>query len=228
MNTLKQILSEAQTVMSTTALYYTYELSNITIKAEAVALLPVTIEVDGEDANIEDVADVSIPDDFHFIVELKEQEHIFALAKSIKKEHPLFEIDQMEHENTDIYDETYQDDYLYITMPEVTTDRYDTYMDFVSTQYDETKTKLQLLKTKYNAEMIKELDKPTPNDLQTIEDKLTSIEDKAVETMDKSRQMKEDEINTAYENYLASQATSEAEAAQGSGNQKAATQMSFS
>ena len=62
MNSIVRLLGEAQGKMNGYVALLALRYSNLCVKAEAASLLSVTITLDGQNMNIEDVADVALPD----------------------------------------------------------------------------------------------------------------------------------------------------------------------
>ena len=64
--TVYKLLQEAQQKMNGYAVYMNYQFMHFGVKAEPAALLTVEVEVGGERMNLEEVADVALPQDDQF------------------------------------------------------------------------------------------------------------------------------------------------------------------
>ena len=65
-----------------------YRYHNLCVKADPTALLPVTIKINGEDQDIEQVADVATPDDFHFQILPKMTNSLDEINDGVLSAHP--------------------------------------------------------------------------------------------------------------------------------------------
>ena len=92
--TVYKLLQEAQQKMNGYAVYMNYQFMHFGVKAEPAALLTVEIEVGGERMNLEDVADVALPQDDQFALIPKEQDYLFAICKAVAQAHPDYKIKQ--------------------------------------------------------------------------------------------------------------------------------------
>ena len=92
--TVYKLLQEAQQKMNGYAVYMNYQFMHFGVKAEPAALLSVEVEVGGERMNLEDVADVAIPQDDQFALIPKEQDFLFDICKAVAQAHPDYKIGQ--------------------------------------------------------------------------------------------------------------------------------------
>lgn len=119
-----------------------YRYHNLCVKADPTALLPVTIKINGEDQDIEQVADVATPDDFHFQILPKMTNSLDEINDGVLSAHPEFKpsIEQMDSENPDTQ-------YLVYEMPKVDKDRRDFLMEATKGLHDECKDSLRSVQT---------------------------------------------------------------------------------
>ena len=72
---------------------FNYRMSNLCVKAEPTALMPVTVFVAGTEYNLEDVANILRPDDFSFDVYPKNQNNLQDIITGILDAHPEFKME---------------------------------------------------------------------------------------------------------------------------------------
>ena len=65
---------------------------NLCVKAEAASLIPVNVNIFGEDKDIEEVAEVAIQDDYHLAVFPKNDEYIRYITQGVINVHPEFKL----------------------------------------------------------------------------------------------------------------------------------------
>lgn len=102
----------------------TYRYHNLCVKAEPMALLSVIVRMDGEEQEIEQVADVVVPDEYHFQILPKMTNSLEEINMGILTVHPEFEpsFELMDPENPDT-------EYLIYKMPDVDKERRDMLME---------------------------------------------------------------------------------------------------
>ena len=72
---------------------FNYRMSNLCVKAEPTALMPVTVFVAGTEYNLEEVANILKPDDFSFDVYPKNQNNLQDIISGIFDVHPEFKME---------------------------------------------------------------------------------------------------------------------------------------
>ena len=71
-----------------------YRYANLCVKADPVALLPVTLNMGASEQNIEDIAEVAKPeDDYHLAVIPKMQDFIMDINQAVLDSHPEFKVE---------------------------------------------------------------------------------------------------------------------------------------
>ena len=110
---------------------------NLCVKAEAASLIPVNVNIFGEDKDIEEVAEVAIQDDYHLAVFPKNDEYIRYITQGVINVHPEFKLSM---KTMKVGAEERQ--YLEYEMPEVDKNRYDFLNEAVKSLYDEAKLKI--------------------------------------------------------------------------------------
>lgn len=219
--TVYKLLQEAQQKMNGYAVYMNYQFMHFGVKAEPAALLSVEVEVGGERMNLEDVADVAIPQDDQFALIPKEQDFLFDICKAVAQAHPDYKIGQksINEDEEDSLDGE-EDRYVLCTMPEVNDDRHDVGMNYVKAIYEEMTAKIDTTHAAYGAEIIKQLASAKPEEIDEAKEEFQKIYDQMKDICKSYREEKEKQIEEAYQDYLkkkaeAEQAESERQAARG-------------
>lgn len=219
--TVYKLLQEAQQKMNGYAVYMNYQFMHFGVRAEPAALLSVEVEVGGERMNLEDVADVAIPQDDQFALIPKEQDFLFDICKAVAQAHPDYKIGQksINEEEEDSLDGE-EDRYVLCTMPEVNDDRHDVGMNYVKAIYEEMTAKIDTTHAAYGAEIIKQLASAKPEEIDEAKEEFQKIYDQMKDICKSYREEKEKQIEEAYQDYLkkkaeAEQAESERQAARG-------------
>lgn len=182
-----------------------FRYQNLCVMAEPGSLLPVTVIFGSEEKNIEDVADVAQPDDFHLAVIPKSPITINQIAQSIMKAHPEFKmkIQQMEV----LGDEK---DYLEYEMPEVDKDRRDFLNQTVKSLHDEAKVRIDEIYVEAQQGFAEYLEK-SPEDLDEVNKAIDKAHDDYIIKIRDLRDKKLEEVEEGYQRYL-QHAQEEAEA----------------
>ena len=178
-----------------------YRYLNLCIKAEAAALIPVNVIIYGEGKNIEEVAEVAIPDDYHLDVIPKDDEHRDAIIQAVTVAHPEFKPSM---NTVEIGGKDKQ--YMEYEMPEVDKSRRDFLNETVKSLYDEAKIKID---TTYHEEQagFAEYLRNNPDQLDEVNKNLDQVYDKALKSIQGSRDDKLQEIEEGYIRYLNQQSS---------------------
>ena len=122
-------LNEIESQLSGQSAVATYSYMMLCVKAEEMALLPVSINIEGEEKYIEEVASVVKPDDYTFIVIPHFDEDLVAVKSGIHAQYPAFQL-EVESKTVDVYDKKEENKpipvavkYLKVTIPSVNDDR---------------------------------------------------------------------------------------------------------
>lgn len=174
---------------------------NLCVKAEIASLLPVIVFIDGQEANIEEVANVNMPNEYQLGVFPKDPSQLSDIIEAIYEAHPEF---KMEKKSTgDTEDESSQ--FVLYTMPEVDKDRHDLLMDAVKSLYDECRARLKTIYSEYQAKFAELLVKVSPQEAEEAKKALDDLNDKCHEMVVDLLNKKQDEIEEAYQRYLTEQ-----------------------
>ena len=186
---VKNILSEAQSKMSSDSVFLYYQFSNISIKAEAEALLSVSVPTEEGDLDIEKTADIAIPCEDKFIIIPKKPTNLFKICKAIALEHPEYKIERKVYNddgdvnNTDLdsilLDETaysqMEDMVICCTMPEINEDRRDVALDLVSGLYSDATASIDNCYAEYQVILKQNLVHYPPQELDEADKELDVI-----------------------------------------------------
>ena len=96
---INELFEEIKGKLNGFAMLYHFHLCNLCIKADPMALLSATVELNGTELNLEDVADAALADDYTFAITPRSAEYIFPICKSIKLEHPEFKMEEKQEQN---------------------------------------------------------------------------------------------------------------------------------
>lgn len=210
------LLNEAQQKLSGHTMYMNYHFIHFSVKADAAALLAVIPEVGGEALNLEDVADVAIPEEDQFAIIPKDSSYLFPICKAIAAIHPEYKIeqksmsDEISDDDTEENQESGEDSkYILCTMPAVNKERHDAGLEYVKTVFDETQSKLQEISGAYAAKITKELADAKPEEIDEAKEELQKLHDQHTDLCKSYREEKEKQIEEAYQKYLKAQAEKE-------------------
>ena len=191
-------IEKAQKKMSGYIGLLSFRYMNLCVKAEVASLLPVTVFVNGQETNIEEVANVNMPNEFQLGVYPKEPDQLSDIIAAIYEAHPEF---KMEKKSTgDTEDESSQ--FVLYTMPEVDKDRHDLLMDAVKSLYDECRARLKAIYSEYQVRFVDLLVKVSPKEAEDAKKALDDLNDKCHDMMIDLLNKKQDEIEEAYQRYL--------------------------
>ena len=173
----------------------TFRYANLCIKADPMALLPVSVMVGGAALDIEKTADVTILDDYRLAVTPKNQDLVLDIKFGILEAHPEFKADI---EQLDEDDPASQ--FIVCTMPDVDKDRHDLLVNATNSLHDECEARMDavLLEEK---EGFAELLSDKPEGLKQVADELNSKYQESLDHIDELRDKKLEEIEEAYRKY---------------------------
>lgn len=212
----EKVLNEYERVLDGYTGLLTCRLLNLCVKAHPIAMIPVIVELWGDDKNIEEVADVGVPDDDHITVYPKSQEFLFAIGKGVLEVHPEFQMEEktMKSGNNDVR-------YLSFKMPEIDKNRRDILNSAVDAFYGEAKGQYETTRAKYSEKLIDTLkDDKTGEDSDNYKKRFEDDFKNSSNVAEQTVNDKKKEIEEAYQRYLqkkasAEQATQEQQAAEG-------------
>ncbi|WP_455997303.1 ribosome recycling factor [Phocaeicola barnesiae] len=188
-----------------------YCFMNLCVKAEGAALLSSEFVLGGQVVPIEDLGNVSIPDKSRLCVVPKEEEYIPLIIQGVLQEHPelkpaVMTVDQgklVEVDETDEQEDQEEVQKLVVfTVPEVNEDRYDALKQGVDTFYEKCKVDMEKNYTECIAKLTGILKGASAEEIDTAKEETEGIYNKYVETRDKMKTDKLQEIEDAYQLYL--------------------------
>lgn len=198
--------------------FLNYKYANLCIKAEPMALIPVTVDIEGEERKIEEVCEVAARGEFTFVVVPNFEEDLPAIAKAVAFFHPEFKQD-IERMRVEVPEEGPMDaQLLLLTMPVVDDERYDVLKESVKLFYDDCKAKMEVAKANSEARVSALL----AGESEETGNALKKEIDKLIKTMDGQRESayndKLKEIEEAHQKWQ--QDKQEAEAAEAAKSRK--------
>lgn len=206
------LLDDAQKKMSGYAALYNYRLHNLCVKANAEALLSISVDLDGVKLPIEKVARARNPKDRddQFEIYPDDREVLFPLVKGIKESHPEFDLDIRD---VDVDENEAEEDkmkYILATMPVVDDNRHDALTEGVKTLSGLCDGKMEGTFARCVADIAVRLADAPPDELDEAKDALQELYDKHKELVKQFTDDKEQEIEDAYAAWQAAQAEKEA------------------
>ena len=192
-------IDEAQKRMSGYIALLNYRFKNLCVKADIAAMLPVSVYADGQELNIEDVANVNMPDEYQLGVYPKEENDLQSIIQGVYEAHPEF---KMEMKSTDDSEES---KYLLYTMPMVDKNRRDFLMNGVTGLYEESQARIDAVYAKYQARFAEMLVNASVQDANDANKALEDAYDKCCDMTDELFKQKQQEIEDGYEKYIEDQ-----------------------
>lgn len=196
---IQQYLAEAKSKMNGYVALMMLRYGNLCVKADAISLLSVTVKMNGQENNIENVADVAILQDDVLAVAPKSPAFIQQIGKDVLLAHPEFKMDIVQPENS----EKEEDKYLTFTMPEVDKSRHDLLNEGVDALNEQCTAKLDAIFSQYTAKIVKEMAAADPKTIDKVKDMLKEVYDFYNDICKKQTDSKKQEIEDAYQKYLA-------------------------
>jgi hypothetical protein len=177
---------------------------NMCIKVEPASLIPVKVNIEGSEKNLEQVAMVTKKDDYRFWILPKYDDDMKAICEGIAKVHPEFRQKEMTMKIEGLEGEGTSHDvrYLQLTMPEVDDKYYKALKDAVDVFYDQCKTLMEAAANQAKAEIaVKSVGEPK-EDVDGIKKEVDKLIKSSEESRDKLRDKKLKDIEEAYKNWL--------------------------
>lgn len=194
------ISSQIESVEKKMAGYHallSYRYANLCVKADPVALLPVTLSMGASEQNIEDIAEVAKPeDDYHLAVIPKMQDFIMDINQAVLDSHPEFKV-----EVKPLGDGNERNRFLLYEMPPVDMDRRDFLKQATDSLFDECKIRIEAV-TNEQKMVFAELLASKPNELKEANDALNKSHDDYVGKIQTLLDTKQQEIEQGYQRYL--------------------------
>ena len=189
-------IDEAQKRMGGYIALLNYRFKNLCVKADIAVLLPVSVYADGEELNIEDVANVNMPDDYQLGVYPKEENDLQSIIQGIYEAHPEF---KLEMKSTDDSEES---KYLLYTMPEVDKNRRDFLINGVKGLYEECQVRMDAVYAGFQTRLAELMTNASAQDVEDANKALEEAYDKCNNIVDELYSKKKQEIEEGYQRYL--------------------------
>ena len=191
-------IDEARKRMSGYIALLNYRYMNLCVKADVAALLPVSVYVDGEELNIEEVANVNMPDEYQLGVYPKEANDLQAIIQGIYEAHPEFKMEMKSMDGGE--DEASK--YVLYTMPEVDKNRYDFLMNGVKGLHEECLARIDAVYANYQARFAELLVNASAEDASDVNKALEDAYDKCINMTDELLNKKQQEIEDGFTKYV--------------------------
>jgi hypothetical protein len=177
---------------------FNYRMMNLCVKAEPAALVPVIVTVEGKQFDLEEVAEIRRPDDYHFEIRVKNKKPLQTIIEGILDVHPEFIMEKKTEK--DLEDKEVL--YLSYKMPPVDKDRHDLLSDTTKAFYDECVANIEAAHAKQEALFVEALLHAPVEDANEAKDGVKTLYDNGKEEAEKLYNAKIEEIEDAYQNYL--------------------------
>ena len=177
---------------------FNYRLMNLCIKAEPAALMPVTVNYHGSDYNIEEVAELRRPDEYHMEIRANVQDNLQEIIDAIFDVHPEFVLDVKTEKDPHGKDVRYAS----YSMPDVNKDRYDLLNDLTKAFYNECVVKIDEAYAKVQTVFVDALLNAPAAEADEAKGEMKTIYDNGKDETVKIRDAKLMEIEEAYQKYL--------------------------
>ena len=200
-------LNELYTKLSNLSGVFGYQLQNLCVKAEPVALLTIEVNVEGENQKLEDCTTIAKNDDYSFTIVPHYEDDIPALEQGILKAHPEFKLKKktMTVDSMDLKGNPKEVEVPYIlaTMPDVTDERYDILNESVKLLYDNCKAKMEAAILKSDTKLAGLLVGESKDTVDEVTDAIDMIKKEWNDKREQTRDDKLKEIEEAYQKWLA-------------------------
>lgn len=191
-------LTEFEKKMSGYIMLFNYRMTNLCVKAEPTALLPVTVALDSSEYNFEDVAVTMRPDEFTFDVYPKNQNNLQAIVRGVEEMHPEFKMEV----KTEKQDDGKEIHHVVYTMPDVDKTRRDLINETSKIFHKECLAKLNVCYVKQQTQMTEAFEHLSASDVDEAKDSLKKIYEESKKQADKLLDAELQETEEAYQHYL--------------------------
>lgn len=190
-----------------------YRYMNLCVKAEEASLLSVEVEIDGERKHLEEAARAAKKNDYQFMVFPNYEEDLLQVAKGFMMYHPEFK-QKILKLSVDVPNEQgnntpHDVQYIELTMPEVDDERYDVLKQGVNAYYEETKAMMDTAVVDATPRIMSLARQETAEDAEKVSKALDKLSGEKKEQIAKLRDEKLQEVDSAYNKWLAEKAQQE-------------------
>ena len=177
---------------------FNYRLMNLCVKAEPAALMPVTVNFLGKGYNIEEVAEMRRPDEYHMELRANAQDNLDDIIEGVFEVHPEFILEVKTEKNL----EDKEVKYAFYSMPEVNKDRYDLLNKLTKAFYAECIANIDAAYAKQQKVFVDALFNAPIEEANEARDELKGIYDNGKNETTQIRDSKLKEIEEGYQRYL--------------------------
>jgi len=186
-----------------------FRFMNLCVKAEPMSLLSARFNIQGEEKQIEDVAQVSKKGDYQFMAIPNFEDDMAPLAVGIALKHPEFKQEYGE-ETVNVVDEqgdpqSLKVKYLLLTMPEVDDNRYDALKTAVDAAYNQCKTQMEAVVQRAEPEIALLQEGEDQQDIDRVKAAVERLKKSYNDQREKLYDEKMKEIEEGHENWLIKQ-----------------------
>jgi hypothetical protein len=174
-----------------------YRFSNLCVKAELGALMPVTV-ITEEEHNLEDVAKIAIPEENQFEIYPNLNHYTQQIIDGIFEVHPEFKLEMKQDEGSNAPQATH----LLYTMPEVDKDRRKLLTDMADVCHKECLANIEETCVHYADLFADVYDRMNLEEVQELKDVLSYIRNDYKKKADDKYMDKIDEIDEAYDRFV--------------------------
>ena len=193
-------LSDLANKMKGYNMLFNYRMTNLCVKAEPTALMPVTVLVADSEYNLEEVANIMRPDDFSFDVYPKNPNNLQNIITGIFDMHPEFKMemktDKPEHEGGE------EKQHILYTMPPVDKDRRNLLNDTTKLFHKECQANLDVTYAELQAKLVEPYTKMSLQEIDEAKKAFKKVYDISKDQCDKMLELKLNEIEEGYQRYL--------------------------
>ena len=183
------------------------------VKVEPVSLLTISVNVEGELKNLEEVATIGQKNEYQLMIIPHIDEDLLAIGQGIFNAHPEFKQEQEKME-VDMPDgKKHSTPYILVTMPEVDKNRRDVLKQAADALYNDTKVKMETAITKSDAKIASMSVNEKPEDVNNIKESLKEKKEMWNKHRDQMHDDKLKEIEDGYQHYLQQQAAQKSQQA---------------
>lgn len=180
---------------------FNYRMTNLCVKAEPTALMPVTVNVANTEYNLEEVADILKPDDFSFDVYPKNQNNLQQIIDGIFDVHPEFKM-KLKTDKDENDENAEEIRHAFYTMPWVNKDRRDLLNETTKTFHKECLANLELANAQLQERLVEAYTKMPPAEADEARLGFKKVYNDAKDECEQLYKMKLDEIEEGYQRYL--------------------------
>lgn len=173
-----------------------FRFSNLCVKAELGALLPVTVLTE-EEHNLEDVAKIAIPQEDQFEIYPKLNHYTQQIIDGIMEVHPEFKLEMKQDEGS----KDPKAKHLLYTMPDVDDNRRKLLTETAGVFHKECLANIDATYTHYADMFAGVYEKMSDEEVQELKEVLSHIRNEYKEKVEKQYMDKIDEIDEAYDRY---------------------------